>query len=96
MASAIEYEVEAVLDSIELTADMIVYYVKWKGYDEEFNTWEPVENLGNCSKRLTEFLKSGPNAERSEYDKMKSFLLQHTKEEVDAVLAKFRNKKGKK
>lgn len=89
-----EYEVEAVLDSMELTSDMIVYLVKWKNYDPEYNTWEPVENLGNCSKLLVEFLKNGPDVQRTEFEKMKSLLMQHTKEEADKVLDKFRNKKG--
>uniref|UniRef100_A0A8D9EE27 Chromo domain-containing protein n=1 Tax=Cacopsylla melanoneura TaxID=428564 RepID=A0A8D9EE27_9HEMI len=67
---------------MELTNDMIVYMVKWKNYDEEYNTWEPVENLGNCSKRRTEF------------ETMKTVLMQHTAEDIEAVLNKFRNKKG--
>ncbi|KAI5706070.1 histone-lysine N-methyltransferase Su(var)3-9-like isoform X2 [Diaphorina citri] len=89
-----EYEVESVLDSLELTSDMTVYLVKWKNYDPEYNTWEPIENLGNCAKKLAEFLKAGPDQERTDFEKMKSFLSQHTEEEVESVLAKLRNKKG--
>uniref|UniRef100_A0A8D8VIF4 DNA (Cytosine-5)-methyltransferase CMT1 n=1 Tax=Cacopsylla melanoneura TaxID=428564 RepID=A0A8D8VIF4_9HEMI len=89
-----EYEVESVSDSMELTNDMIVYMVKWKNYDEEYNTWEPVENLGNCSKRLAEFLKNGPDKQRTEFETMKTVLMQHTAEDIEAVLNKFRNKKG--
>lgn len=90
-----EYEVEAVLDSMELMADLIVYYVKWKNYSDEYNTWEPIENLSNCHKLLAQFLKTGPDQERSEWDKMKSYLLSHTEEEVENVLKRFRNKKGR-
>lgn len=40
----ITYEVEAVLDS-RRTAKGTQYLIKWKGYDEEQNTWEPASNV---------------------------------------------------
>ena len=31
------------------------YLVKWKGYSAAKATWEPKENLGNCSEMLVSF-----------------------------------------
>ena len=31
------------------------FLVKWLGYPEADNTWEPEENLGNCKKLLEEY-----------------------------------------
>lgn len=28
----------------------MTYFVKWKGWDSEFNTYEPVENMTGCKK----------------------------------------------
>lgn len=51
---ALEFEVEAILDKKRVRG-MDKYLVKWKGYDEHENTWEPLENLENASERLREF-----------------------------------------
>ena len=34
------------------------YLVKWKGYLETENTWEPAANLANCQQKLREFERS--------------------------------------
>ena len=31
--------------------------MKWKGYTEDYNTWEPIENLGGFPEMLEEFEK---------------------------------------
>jgi Chromo (CHRromatin Organisation MOdifier) domain len=33
------------------------YLIKWKGYELEKSTWEPIENL-NCPERMREFQES--------------------------------------
>ena len=38
------YEVEKILDKRKV-GQKIMYYVKWKDYDENEATWEPVGNL---------------------------------------------------
>ncbi|KAJ1910061.1 hypothetical protein IWQ60_010856 [Tieghemiomyces parasiticus] len=50
----IEYEVETILDR-ELRNGQPYYLIKWKGYAETDNTWEPLECL-NCPDLLREFL----------------------------------------
>lgn len=32
--------------------------MKWKGYPHSEDTWEPLENLVNCRKKLQEFFSS--------------------------------------
>lgn len=39
------------------------FYVKWKGWDEKENTWEPLTNLSNCNEILVNFLWSYLNYE---------------------------------
>ena len=36
--------------------DRVEYLVHWKGYPDEEDTWEPVENLGNANDAIEEFL----------------------------------------
>lgn len=31
------------------------YWVKWKNYPDDQNTWEPIANLTNCKDRIDEF-----------------------------------------
>ena len=32
-----------------------LYFVKWKGWPESDNTWEPIGNLEECKDKLKEF-----------------------------------------
>lgn len=48
-----EYYVEKILNK-RLVNDKVQYFLKWKGYSEEHNTWEPVENL-NCKIMIKKF-----------------------------------------
>ncbi|KAK6941277.1 Chromo domain [Dillenia turbinata] len=37
----------------------LYFKIRWKGYGESEDTWEPISGLGNCSKRIKEFVMNG-------------------------------------
>ena len=49
-----EYEAEGILD-FKRVSGKPYYLIKWKGYPNEENTWEPTENLRGCSQLLQSF-----------------------------------------
>ena len=58
-----KYEVELLLDS-RIQWRRMEYLVKWKGYDEGHNSWEPIYNLNNAKRSITAFHKKHPKAPR--------------------------------
>ena len=48
-----EYEVETIVDKNHQGR----YLVKWRGYPDSENTWEPLSNLQNCQQKVEEFQK---------------------------------------
>ena len=59
----LEYEVEEVLHS-RLKKGKLEYLIKWSGYTDEYNTWEPVSNLENSKEAIEDFHKENPSAPR--------------------------------
>jgi hypothetical protein len=57
------FDVEKILDS-RIENGVVKYLLKWKNYSDEYNTWEPEENL-NCPKLLNEFIESKHKNEKS-------------------------------
>ena len=49
-----EYEVERIV-SHRIRHGIIMYYVKWAGYEDKDNTWEPQDNLGNAVEKVAEY-----------------------------------------
>ena len=49
-----EFEVEAVLDR-RISAGKVQYLIKWKGFDQAENSWEPTVNLVNCRDLVDKF-----------------------------------------
>jgi hypothetical protein len=49
-----EYEVESIIDK-KIVRGKTFYKVKWEGFDDTHNTWEPVEHLLNSSVYVEEY-----------------------------------------
>jgi len=58
-----EYKVEEVMDS-QLKHGKLEFLVKWSGYTDDYNTWEPEANCANSCDIIKEFYKSNPSAPR--------------------------------
>jgi hypothetical protein len=50
-----EYEVERIVD-MRVVRGLRQFLVKWKGYGEFENSWEPETNLGNALSLLNDFV----------------------------------------
>lgn len=53
-----EWEVEEVVAVRTTDAGKEEFYIKWKGYSSEENTWEPAENVGNCDRAIERYRKA--------------------------------------
>jgi len=51
------FQVEKILSS-KTVKGKTEYLVKWQGYDDSWNTWEPKENLDNCQTLLSQFKRT--------------------------------------
>ncbi|KAJ7541534.1 hypothetical protein O6H91_10G064200 [Diphasiastrum complanatum] len=61
-----EYEVEKVIGirwvgSSENSKKGLEFKVRWKGYDEDEDTWEPTDGLESCQERIRDFVIEGRN-----------------------------------
>ena len=61
-----EYVVEKILKHKITKKNKVEFYLKWKGFNEEDNTWEPAENL-NCPELIDIYLKDVSEKERKKY-----------------------------
>jgi hypothetical protein len=59
--NALEFEVDKVLGS-RWYRNQLRYLVQWKGYTENENTWEPLDNLGHAQDAIRRFHRSNPGA----------------------------------
>ncbi|OWF34766.1 chromodomain Y-like protein [Mizuhopecten yessoensis] len=65
------YEVEHALDR-RVNDTTLEYLIRWKGFNEEWDTWEPLENLLDCLHLLKDFEeKNGGKAQKSSSAKLK-------------------------
>src|SRR5438270_6531071 len=54
-----EYEVEKILDAKQ-EGQRMEYLIKWKGYDNSQNTWEPTKHLKKCWQMVEHFHRQNP------------------------------------
>lgn len=64
------YIVEKILDKRISASGRVEYLLKWKGYSNDDNTWEPVEHM-KCKKLITKFEKD-VNSQSKVAKKMKN------------------------
>jgi len=58
-----EYIVEEILDS-HLRCNKLEFLVKWEGYTNENNSWEPEDNCKNACNAIATFYRKYPQAPR--------------------------------
>jgi len=86
------YEVEEIRDKKRGNDGKYLYYVKWKGWESDTNTWEPYEHLEDCPLLIEEFerrrrrYQEKKDKKREEREKKK----QHRRERELKAAARFK------
>ncbi|GMT33506.1 hypothetical protein PFISCL1PPCAC_24803, partial [Pristionchus fissidentatus] len=62
------YEVERIIDHTVDDDGKLLYKVKWCNYGPEYDTYEPVENLGTARQRIEEYKRNLPVESRQELE----------------------------
>ncbi|XP_063363032.1 histone-lysine N-methyltransferase Su(var)3-9-like isoform X1 [Cydia amplana] len=66
-----DYIIEKIVD-IKFENGKEYFYIKWKGFDDDDNTWEPLAHLDNCPELLHEFLTDNELTYCESIDKLKN------------------------
>ena len=61
------YEVEKIVNKRIKSDGRVQYLIKWKGFSDKDNTWEPQEYLKDCEEKINEFQKVSKKLQKSFY-----------------------------
>ena len=70
-----EYSVEKIIDKDCDLKGNVKYLIKWKGYEDSGNTWEPIGNL-YCDDLIEEFEKTLGDETKNEFQELQPSLLE--------------------
>jgi hypothetical protein len=76
-----EYYVEKVL-AYEDRKNGRYFRLKWKGYDESYNSWEPADNLTHAKESIEEFMKNKPKEVNKKQTLRRSLRLKYISHEL--------------
>ena len=73
----LEYEVEKILQK-RVRNQTVYYLIKWKGYSDVENTWEPLSNLTNCKELILQFERRNSKSREEIYNGEGNHVMIHT------------------
>nr|CAJ18345.1 putative H3K9 methyltransferase [Cercopis vulnerata] len=84
-----EYDVEKIICH-KISEGKHLYLVKWRDWEDKYNTWEPLEHLSGCVSLLFEFFdKSAGEYCEAEFQQLKHKLTMFNKDELVEVMKEF-------
>ncbi|KAK8835948.1 hypothetical protein M9Y10_040331 [Tritrichomonas musculus] len=95
MSEEEEYEVEDIVgEKVDKTGE-ILYQVRWKGVGEEYDTFEPFDNLAGCPEILNRYFDRKKQEEEKQLEKKKSRSTENKKKDTKESKKKHKNKTNK-
>ena len=91
-----EFEVEKITKKRKLRNGKFEYFVKWKGYSEKDNTWEPLSNLKNAKDIVNQFENLLKNKRFKNDDKLISKINRREKNLRSKIRKRENNENNKK